>query len=139
MRFENNPGNLRHFPANKWLGEKTPSFGFCQFTTPFYGVRAILVTLLSYRKKYGLKSVASIIARYAPPTENDTSGYIKYVCSKTHTREDESLHSFKDYITLIVAICTMETGEEGRILALSVFNNPAELKRLRETFYILTK
>lgn len=46
-----------------------------------WGLRAAAITLRTYIKKYRLNTVQSIIMRWAPPTENNTSSYIKTVAS----------------------------------------------------------
>ena len=72
----NNPGNIRH--GSKWQGlsAQQTDKDFCQFVSPEYGIRAIYKLLQTYQKKYELNTVESIIDRYAPPNENNTTGYI---------------------------------------------------------------
>ncbi len=45
-----------------------------------YGYRALLRLLQNYRRKHGMKSIAEMIRRWAPPIENNTSAYIVDVC-----------------------------------------------------------
>lgn len=79
----NNPGNLR-LSKDKWKGLRPIQSDkeFFQFTEMKWGYRAMLMTLRNYRKRHGCKSLASIINRYAPATENNTSGYLSRVCSE---------------------------------------------------------
>ncbi|HCT3785201.1 TPA: structural protein [Proteus mirabilis] len=72
----NNPGNIRH--GSKWQGlsAQQTDKDFCQFVSPEYGIRAIYKLLQTYQNKYELNTVESIIDRYAPPNENNTTGYI---------------------------------------------------------------
>jgi soluble lytic murein transglycosylase-like protein len=49
---------------------------FARFDTPGNGIRALGKLLLNYQTRYGLKTVAAIIARWAPSTENDTAAYV---------------------------------------------------------------
>ncbi len=44
-----------------------------------WGYRALIRTLQNYRRKYGCQTIADFIRRWAPPTENNTSGYITRV------------------------------------------------------------
>jgi len=79
----NNPGNIRW--GDEWLGlveasERTDT-EFCQFISPQYGIRAMIVILRNYQIKYGLNTLFSIINRWAPPDENNTSDYIDNVSS----------------------------------------------------------
>lgn len=76
-----NPGNLR-LSKDKWQGlrEVQTDPDFFQFTEPKWGYRALIRTLQNYRKKHGCVSVADFIRRWAPPSENNTGGYIRRVC-----------------------------------------------------------
>lgn len=79
----NNPGNLR-LSGDKWKGLRPAQTdkAFFQFTSMEYGYRAMLITLQNYRRKHGCRTLASIIGRYAPATENNTSAYLARVCSE---------------------------------------------------------
>lgn len=55
---------------------------FFQFTEMRWGYRALIRTLQNYRRRHGCQSVADFIRRWAPPTENNTSGYIARVCQE---------------------------------------------------------
>ena len=45
-----------------------------------YGYRALIRTLQNYRNKWGCKTIADFIKRWAPENENNTSGYVTRVC-----------------------------------------------------------
>lgn len=76
----NNPANIRRGCKWKGLTEKQTDKEFCQFTTMTWGVRALLVTLRTYVKKYNLHTVREIITRWAPPSDgNNTEKYIEFV------------------------------------------------------------
>lgn len=45
-----------------------------------HGYRALIKLLQNYRRKHGCKTIADFISRWAPRTENNTSGYITRVC-----------------------------------------------------------
>lgn len=72
----NNGGNIRHSSA-RWQGMAAVQTdrSFVQFTTPFYGLRALCKCLLTYQRKHGLRTVSAIISRWAPPIENNTNAY----------------------------------------------------------------
>ena len=71
----NNPGNIRH--GNNWKGEVVgDDRAFESFEYVELGIRAIFVTLNTYRVKYKLTTVKQIIERWAPPSENNTNNYI---------------------------------------------------------------
>lgn len=79
----NNFGNIRR-SADKWQGlaDKQLDPDFFTFKEPKWGYRALMKILQTYRKKYGCMTVADYINRWAPPSENNTSAYIKTVCSR---------------------------------------------------------
>ena len=45
-----------------------------------YGYRALIKLLQNYRRVNGCRTIADFINRWAPPVENNTSGYISRVC-----------------------------------------------------------
>lgn len=47
-----------------------------------HGYRALIKLLQNYRRKYGCQTIADFISRWAPRTENNTSGYISRVCQE---------------------------------------------------------
>ena len=53
---------------------------FFQFEEMRWGYRALIRTLQNYRRKHGLQTIAEMIGRWAPHTENNTGGYISRVC-----------------------------------------------------------
>lgn len=78
-----NPGNIR-ITTDKWLGlrEEQTDKEFFQFEEMRWGYRALIRTLQNYRCKHGLQTIAEMIGRWAPHTENNTSGYISRVCKE---------------------------------------------------------
>lgn len=76
----NNPGNIRHNGVS-YEGEITPSKdkAFKQFKSMAHGYRAMFVVLHTYARKYSINTIATMIARYAPATENHTQKYIDAV------------------------------------------------------------
>jgi hypothetical protein len=76
----NNPGNI-DYNGTKWLGlDNPPSDGrFCRFKNAKYGIRAMVVILQNYNKKYNINTIKQIINRWAPPVENNTDAYVMAV------------------------------------------------------------
>lgn len=76
-----NPGNIR-ITKDRWQGlcPAQTDGEFFQFTEMKWGYRALIRTLQNYRRKQGCKTIADFISRWAPRTENNTSGYITRVC-----------------------------------------------------------
>lgn len=82
----NNPGNIRNSDATDWQGEvpaaKKQDNSFEEFKDMAHGYRALIKLLQNYRRKYGCQTIADFISRWAPRTENNTSGYISRVCKE---------------------------------------------------------
>ena len=78
-----NPGNIR-ITKDKWQGlrEVQEDKEFFQFKEMKWGYRAMIRTLQNYRKRHGCETIADFIRRWAPPSENNTMTYIRFVCEK---------------------------------------------------------
>lgn len=76
-----NPGNIRKSTV-LWMGEIPNSSDpdFCVFVSMACGYRAMFKLLRTYREKHGCQTIADMINRWAPSTENNTSAYIRSVC-----------------------------------------------------------
>ena len=117
----NNPLNIRH-SADRWQGacEEQTDKSFVQFKSMAYGYRAVWKTLQSYYNRFWGQSkpftVRTIISRWAPPGENDTEGYIRFVLGKSGLGGRENLlppsnvASYGKLSSLIVAMTCMECG-----------------------------
>lgn len=83
----NNPFNIRR-SLNSWRGKIKHSSDpdFEQFTTIVYGIRAGIQLLLNGYLRSGYKTVPQIINKYAPSSENNTSGYIDYIYQNSPLR-----------------------------------------------------
>ena len=77
-----NPFNIRFNPANDWLGQcKSTYKGFCKFLNLQYGLRAGIILVRNYMRRY--TSVSPIIYRYAPPSDgNNYVSYVKFVAER---------------------------------------------------------
>jgi hypothetical protein len=104
----NNPLNIRVSPDN-WEGKVGDDGSFVVFESPLFGIRAASRILKTYREKYNLISVSSIIARWAPESENDTQAYIESVAGKIGVNENDVLHD-SQYPLLIAAMIYHENG-----------------------------
>jgi len=109
----NNPGNLRP-GKQKWLGElNADPRGYCVFVSAEMGIRAMMKNLLTYQRKYGLRTVETIISRWAPGSENDTESYIRQVEAQTGIRRalPISLQNPDTLMALTKAIIRHENGK----------------------------
>ena len=79
----NNPLNIR-ISNNAWKGKVKPNTDgvFEQFTSTAYGYRAAMVLIRTYINRYNCNTLAKIIERWAPPSENSTASYIANVAKR---------------------------------------------------------
>ncbi len=119
----NNPLNIRQNPANNWQGLKKEQTDkeFCQFKAMKWGLRAAFLIMMNYRKN-GLLTARQIIKRWAPPSENNTKGYINSVAMFLPV--DVELRTYDDYFRLMDAMAWVETG---RRLSKQVLDETMEL------------
>ncbi|EAP9510433.1 TPA: structural protein [Salmonella enterica] len=110
----NNPGNIRW--GDDWKGlipkSQRTDKDFCQFITPEYGIRAMIVILRNYQRKHGLNTITGIINRWAPTNENNTQAYIDSVAKSTDTSPDQFVHTddSRFMMKLLQAIIRHENG-----------------------------
>ena len=109
----NNFGNLRR-SSDKWQGLRPVQTDpeFFQFTAPEWGYRALIKTLQTYRNKYGLQTIAELISRWAPPTENHTSAYIAAVCGKLQVPSTYT-PNVNDRATMVAIASAISEVENG--------------------------
>lgn len=114
-----NPGNIRKSRV-RYKGEVVPSRDteFKEFSSMAYGYRAMFVLLDSYRSKYGLCTIRQMLGRYAPPTENFTEGYIRFVASRTGIAPDEIVNTRadRDMIPIVAAMSQIENGTPANLI-----------------------
>lgn len=114
----NNPGNIRRSRV-RYKGEVRPSRDpdFKEFSTMAYGYRAVFVLLDTYRSRYGLNTIRQMLNRYAPPTENFTEGYVRFVADYSGVMPDEVVdtRSEKDMIPIVAAMSKIENGVAANI------------------------
>ena len=111
-----NPGNIDYNPANQWQGQLKPvpaiEKRFARFNTPENGIRAMGKLLLTYQRKYGLRTVKAIIGRWAPDVENDTAAYVHAVEVSSGIRPGAEIDLTKPAVMrgIIKAIIHHENG-----------------------------
>ena len=108
-----NPGNIRQ-SKTRYKGERHPSRDseFKEFESMAYGYRAMFVLLDTYSRRYGLCTIRQMLNRYAPPVENFTEGYIRFVSEKTGIAPDEMINSraARDMVPIVAAMSQIENG-----------------------------
>ena len=109
----NNPGNIdKNSIVWKGIAAVSTDVRFCTFKSANYGIRAIGKLVSTYYHTYKLNTIAKIINRWAPPTENNTGAYIAAVCNSCNLQRDDLITSLTPTIQmqLVKAIITHENG-----------------------------
>lgn len=113
----NNPGNLIITNSN-WIGKVPRSQNtdgrFEQFTSMFWGIRAMLIDIIGDIVKDGLDTLNKLIPEYAPSFENNTQAYIKRVSQATGLQPNQNIPLDKEMLRkLIKAKIEVENGVEA--------------------------
>ncbi len=131
----NNPGNIEAGNSAVWQGEVWPSSDdrFCEFESMAYGCRALIRTLMTYHKTHHLDTVRQIINRWAPPSENNTSAYMKHVASAIGRDVDETIPFDTDptyFLAIAKVIARHENGLDAMSINSDVWEEAAKLAGL---------
>lgn len=106
-----NPGNIV-LTKEKWKGEITGTDKkFKTFINMEFGYRGIFIVLQSYFEK-GFNTIEKIINRYAPPFENVTLNYVRFVSEKTGIKKDKKIdwYNLPDIKKIVAAISQYENN-----------------------------
>lgn len=118
----NNPLNI--VKGNNWQGEvdNPTDSRFEQFVSMEYGVRAGFKILQSYmnprREQFKpANSLSKIVRRWAPPSENLTDVYVRFVSQKTGIDPDERISYFdrRVMVAIVDAMIKFECGQSVEI------------------------
>jgi hypothetical protein len=113
---QNDPGNIDR-TSIAWLGMARDQTDprFVGFTEPIYGIRAIGKILLSYQRIHGCGTIAKLISRWAPQSENNTKAYIAAVSLESGINPDQPI-DLTDAATLAKIITAIIHHENGEVI-----------------------
>lgn len=127
----NNPFNIVKGIAWKGLSPSQSDSRFCQFQSLSFGIRAGIIILRNYISGHNsarlpFNTIEKIINRFAPPSENQTTLYIRLVSEKTSIPSTQVIRpDDEDTICRIAqAICSVEVGV---IFPLDLFHSAYKL------------
>ena len=94
---------------------------FFQFVSMPWGYRALLRTLQNYRKRHSCETLADFIRRWAPPSENNTMTYIRFVANKLGVSPDwiPNVEDKASMCMMAYAISFFENGVEPQMEEIS--------------------
>jgi len=115
-----NPGNIER-DGTRWQGMAAVQSDarFIVFTSAAWGIRAIARILITYQDKRRaldgsrIDTVRKFIARWAPPTENNTDAYARTVAVALGVGVDDpdlDVYDFETMFGLVSAIIRFENG-----------------------------
>jgi len=109
----NNPGNIRTNARYVWQHQTgADPGGFCVFDDPIYGMRAICILWSNYRDMHGCACITDYINRWAPPSENNSGMYARFIASRIGVAVDAPLDLHHDAAGLVAAIVSYENGRQ---------------------------
>jgi len=113
----NNYLNLACFPSEPvWNGEtrptKDPQGFLATFITPRFGIRAAVKQIWANQERHGCDTVAKMIARWAPPSSNDTGAYTSFIAHKLDVDPNApaDFHDPQFLKNFIQAVASFEQG-----------------------------
>lgn len=123
----NNPLNIRR-SRDKWWGlsEQQTDSSFFQFKEMRYGLRAGMRILYTYIKKHKVDTLERIIARWAPPVENNTLKYIAAVEARSGYSRKTKVE-VKNRAQIVAIIGAMVYVECGRTIDESIIQQAYDI------------
>lgn len=85
---------------------------FRQFESVEWGYRAIFMLLYTYYHRHGCRTLRQMIDRYAPPTENPTSAYLRFVSQRSGLDPDYVL-DVTNASAMVEVVCAISHFENG--------------------------
>jgi hypothetical protein len=114
----NKPLNIRLVPDNRWQGRVPPRLNsdhaFEQFEDPVMGLRAAAVLLIAHYDRRHLDTIRKLVQVWAPPSENDTEAYARFVARASGIGIDEplDLHDYRCLKPILTAMIRVENGRQ---------------------------
>lgn len=104
-----NPFNVKGLNnGDKWLGQcGSDKQGHAKFESWEHGVRAAALTLVSYEKKYGIRTIRGIVTRFS---QSNHEAYCNLLSKALGIGADEQFSIHKRMPDLLRAMCRMECG-----------------------------
>lgn len=110
MIGKNNVLNIRASKSFSWAGQTGATRGFCDFEGIEMCRRAGLYLLMRSYRRAGVVKLEEVIRRWAPPTENNTSNYVDFVCKRSGLQRGFVLRFLSDFASVLAAMEIMEIG-----------------------------
>lgn len=110
MIGKNNVLNIRASKSFSWAGQTGATRGFCDFEGIEMCRRAGLYLLMRSYRRAGVITLAEVIKRWAPPSENETDKYVDFVCKWSGLKGGFVLRFVSDFAIVLAAMEMVEIG-----------------------------
>lgn len=110
MIGKNNVLNIRASRSFTWLGQTGSTRGFCNFEGIEMCRRAGLYLLMRSYRRANVVTLADVIKRWAPPTENETGKYVDFVAKWSGLKGGFVLRFVSDFASVLAAMEMVEIG-----------------------------
>jgi len=94
----NNPFNLKDIGNQGFVGATGTEGEFLRFNDPLAGIRAADRTLNTYGRDYGINTLAALLDRWAPSSENPTEDYLAYVAEQSGFGPNQEIDLTNPYV-----------------------------------------
>jgi hypothetical protein len=117
----NNPGNIEKGASWKGLAPVQTDERFATFVSPEYGIRAIVVTLLTYHRSRKaadgspIDTLREVVQRWAPAFENNVDAYVGHLDELHPATADQvlDLTTYANMAPLVLGIIQHENGRRA--------------------------
>ncbi|WP_233869699.1 hypothetical protein [Paraburkholderia adhaesiva] len=107
----NNPGNIEYGAFARRMGATGSDGRFAIFASMQQGTAAMMALIKGYRSR-GINTIAGIVSRYAPATENRTAAYVASIAKRTGINPNAPLPE-SQYASVQAAMAIQESGYRG--------------------------
>ena len=131
-----NPLNIRTSSHFNWNGQDGATRGFCNFESVTLCRRAGAYLLMRSYRRAGVVTIAQIIERWAPPSENLTYAYIDFVSNRAGLSKNIPLLLDSDYCAVLAAMEIFEQGIPAKERESYFYNAIASYRTIINQFNI---
>lgn len=130
-----NPGNLRTGTVSRRYNQIGKAGGFAIFPDYEAGFQAMIYLL---RVHYSNYSINSLTKAYAPPKENNTAAYARFLHQKTGVKGNKKIKDFTEaeFKKLWKAIIQMEGHKKGKITKIHQITQVKRNKTSIDSYYV---
>lgn len=124
-----NPGNVTNISGQIWLHQTgVDGENYCVFANAAWGIRAACRIWWAYYYHHGIRTLNGAVTRWAPPPNNPTEKYIRFVADACKVSPMQPLDFCEMALPITKAIILFENGCQP--YSLTTLNRGIELAHL---------